>query len=271
MRVHVFSDLHLEFGPLTLPDDVKSGALADLVLLAGDIDVKRRAVAWAAATFTQAVCLIGGNHEAYRDSLFASIAGGRRAAKELSSNRVNPVRFLEQETWALNAADGTPVRIVAATLWTNFQVFGPDECDDAMSLAGRSMTDFFLIRIRDSVSRETRSLQPSDVVRINEASRSFLRSALAQSFDGLTIVMTHHAPSLKSVPVEYRTDLLTAAYASNEETLIEEFQPALWAHGHLHSSSDYRIGRTRVICNPRGYFPNELNSSFNPSLTIELR
>jgi hypothetical protein len=26
-----------------------------------------------------------------------------------------------------------------------------------------------------------------------------------------------------------------------------------------------------VICNPRGYFPDYLNSSFDPSLTIELQ
>jgi Icc-related predicted phosphoesterase len=271
MRVHVFSDLHLEFGPLTLPEAVTSGALADLVLLAGDIHVNQRAVAWAADTFKQAVCLIGGNHEAYRNSLSVSIAASRAVAEEASRERANPLRFLEQETFVLKAADGTPVRVVGATLWTDFRVFGEDERFNAMSLAGHSMTDFFLIRVRDDVLGETRKLDPSDVVRINELSRRFLEGALAEPFDGLTIVMTHHAPSLRSVPTERRADPVTAAYASNEEALIEQFQPALWVHGHLHSSSDYRIGRTRVLCNPRGYFPNDLNSSFDPSLTIELQ
>ena len=270
MRLHLFSDLHLEFGPVRLSDEVRTGALADLVLLAGDIDVKRRAVAWAAATFSQPVCLIGGNHEVYKDSLFANIAASRKAAKTLSDARTNPVRFLEQETWAFRARDGTPVRVAAATFWTDFQIFGVSERDRAMVLASRMMNDFELIRVKDEYSHETRKLHPMDVVRINAMSKRFLQRTLAESFDGITIVMTHYAPSLKSVPVEYRGDLLTAAYASDEESMIEQFQPSLWVHGHVHSSSDYQIGRTRVVCNPRGYAPNDLNPAFDPALTIEL-
>jgi predicted phosphodiesterase len=270
MRVHVFSDLHLEFGPLKLPEAVKSGALAELVLLAGDIDVKQRGVVWAADTFKQPVCLIGGNHEAYRNSLSVSIAATVAAAEEASRGRTHPVRFLERETFALKGTDGTPVRVIGATLWTNFRIFGDDERLPAMSLAEEYMSDFFLIRIRDDALGETRKLTATDTVRINEISRRFLERTLAEPFDGATIVMTHHAPSMRSVPLDRRTDPITAAYASNEEALIEQFQPSLWVHGHLHSSSDYRIGRTRVVCNPRGYFPDHLNSSFDPSLTIEL-
>jgi hypothetical protein len=27
----------------------------------------------------------------------------------------------------------------------------------------------------------------------------------------------------------------------------------LWVHGHVHDSFDYRVGRARVVANPRGY------------------
>ncbi len=47
-------------------------------------------------------------------------------------------------------------------------------------------------------------------------------------------------------------------------------QPAPWCHGHMHESFDHQLGRTRAICNPRGYFPNELNRDFNPALVVEL-
>ena len=40
-------------------------------------------------------------------------------------------------------------------------------------------------------------------------------------------------------------------------------------HGHLHRQSDYRLGDTRVVCNPRGY-PNQRNPSFVPDLVIEI-
>jgi hypothetical protein len=31
----------------------------------------------------------------------------------------------------------------------------------------------------------------------------------------------------------------------------------LWVHGHMHNPSDYMIGDTRVVCNPRGYVGHE--------------
>ena len=61
---------------------------------------------------------------------------------------------------------------------------------------------------------------------------------------------------------------MDAAYASNLEALIEARGPALWVHGHIHTSSDYRIGATRVVCNPRGY--PDIESGFNASFTVDL-
>ena len=34
---------------------------------------------------------------------------------------------------------------------------------------------------------------------------------------------------------------------------IEDLGADVWIHGHVHSSFDYNIGKTRIICNPRGY------------------
>jgi Icc-related predicted phosphoesterase len=270
LRLHVFSDLHLEFGPLELTLAVRAGQLAELVLLAGDIDIKRRGPDWAAATFTQRVAIIGGNHEAYGDSLFATIAAGRSAAERVSRGRQNEIRFLERETWTMAAADGTPVRLIAATLWTDFELFGTETRSGVMARAHAQMSDFHQIRILDELLQETRRLEPMDVFRLHSMSRQFLETELGTPFDGLTIVMTHHAPSMISISDRFRGDLLTAAYASNLDEVVERFQPALWVHGHTHDSFDYRIGRTRVICNPRGYAPDELNPSFDPALVVEI-
>lgn len=47
MRIHLLSDLHNEFRVFT-PQALD----ADVVILAGDIDVKTRGVAWAKQTFS---------------------------------------------------------------------------------------------------------------------------------------------------------------------------------------------------------------------------
>jgi Icc-related predicted phosphoesterase len=268
MRVHVFSDLHLEFGACEFAPEVRAGRSADLVLLAGDIHTRRCAPLWAAETFAAPVAMILGNHEAYGDCLDAAIAAQRKSATACSTRRDNPVRMLECETWILT--DGTPIRIIAATLWTDFALFGADAQARMMDAAHDAMNDFQMIRISDNRHRDERPLTPSDCLRLHRESRAFIEAELAQPFDGITIVMTHHAPSGRSLPEFRHGDPINAAYASDLEALIEQARPQLWVHGHIHASSDYRIGSTRVVCNPRGYYPAHLNPGFNPALVIEI-
>ncbi|MGH6891597.1 MAG: hypothetical protein ACREEP_05010, partial [Dongiaceae bacterium] len=174
------------------------------------------------------------------------------------------------ETWTMEALDGTPVRVIAATLWTDFGCFGPELRARAMTRCHALMNDFRQIGIADRPHEQARRLEPMDVLRIHGESRSFIEHELSAPFGGLTIVMTHHAPSARSLSARYHGDLLGAAYASDLEDLIGRFQPALWVHGHVHESADYTIGRTRVVCNPRGYTPFELNPRFDPELAIEI-
>ena len=47
-----------------------------------------------------------------------------------------------------------------------------------------------------------------------------------------------------------------------------------WVHGHTHSTFDYEIEGTKVVCNPRGYsklFNLSQNENFNKELTIEIK
>lgn len=79
---------------------------------------------------------------------------------------------------------------------------------------------------------------------------------LARHHDGPTIVVSHHLPHPASLP-EPHTDL------------VMDRGPDLWVHGHVRRAADYEVGRTRVICNPRGH-ADEL-SGFNPGLTVAAR
>ena len=85
-----------------------------------------------------------------------------------------------------------------------------------------------------------------------------------------TVVLAHHPPSRRSIGGRYADDALSPAYASNLDELVENSGAALWVHGHTHISRDYRIGATRVVCNPRGYYGYELNPEFDPNLVIEV-
>lgn len=245
-RIAVYSDLHLEFAPWTLP---KSGA--DFAVLAGFGDARD--------AFGCPVVAVLGNHEHYGGKVEATIRKTRPAAERLG------VELLENQETAIAG-----VRVLGCTLWTDFRLFaGDDECRMKLdaSLCAEKMTDFRVIRVAGDGFRRFR---PKDAAMTHCASVAWLRERLAVPFDGPTVVVTHHAPSPRSIPARFAGDRLSAAYASNLEPLIEEFRPALWVHGHIHDSVDYRIGTTRVLCNPRGYVPDEANAAFREDLVVEV-
>ncbi len=248
MRLHILSDLHLEFAPLE-PGDVS----ADVVVLAGDIHLRTDGVAWAMSGFRQPVLYVPGNHEYYGGHFKNTLAKMKQRAAGTN------VHVLDGEQLVI---DG--VRFLAATLWTDFSVTGNAVL--AAMEARQRMNDFRRIR-----AGSFRRLRPSDVQRDHRAAASFLRETLAEPFDGKTVVVTHHAPSTRSIAERFREDTshLNAAYVNQLEALLGP-PVSLWVHGHTHTSFDYDLLGTRVVCNPRGYIPYEPNPGFEPARVVEV-
>jgi len=122
-------------------------------------------------------------------------------------------------------------------------------------------------RIRSSLTY--RKLSPKNTRAEHLRSVVEIRKSLTSHDPKKSVMITHHAPSMHSLPDRRKEEPVSCAYASNLDDLIEEFQPALWIHGHIHHSQDYRIGGTRVIANPRGYI-DDPNPNFNPELVVEV-
>jgi Icc-related predicted phosphoesterase len=129
----------------------------------------------------------------------------------------------------------------------------------------QTMSDYKKIRISPQFSR----LRSIDSVGIHKTSRLWLEQQCEARVSEKMVVVTHHAPSLLSVPEKFRTDQLSPAYASSLDTVVAGSRAKLWIHGHLHEAKDYTIGQTRVLCNPRGY-PDETDSGFQPELVLEI-
>ena len=124
--------------------------------------------------------------------------------------------------------------------------------------------DFRAIRL----SPLYRRFRPSDAASLHRASVAWLGSEWVRS-ELPTVVVSHHAPSARSLDPRFGDDPVNAGFASALEPLIESLQPAAWIHGHVHRAIDYRLGSTRVVCNPRGY-PGEFDNGFDPGLIIEV-
>lgn len=278
VKMLVLSDIHLELGiSLTLPPSLTADTY-DVALLAGDIHSPgHKAVYWAqrGSTFGgKPVVLVPGNHEFYGRLMPTELAEMKQAAA--GSN----VHLLDRDCVII---DG--VRFLGCILWTDFQLpvrqpSGGSEVDvgRALSEANRCMNDFRLIEVlspsknRPRFPERTRQLQASDALAMHWTDRDWLRRQLAQPFDGSTVVVTHHAPSIGSVAERYAADWLTPAFVSH---LPDEFftVPSLWVHGHTHTGFDYLRSRCRVVSNPRGYRLRDSsfeNRVFDPALVIEV-
>lgn len=169
------------------------------------------------------------------------------------------------------------VRFLGCTLWTDFEINGPQQAQACMREAQQRMNDYQLIRFsRSSRSAEFYWVQSKHIVRVLTVRRhrdsvAWLEGALYQCSPERNVVVTHHAPHPRSVPAVYEGDPLTPAYASDLERLMGN--SALWVHDHMHESCDYTVHGTRVVYNPRGYShgtPRGENDDFLPGLLIEI-
>lgn len=258
MRIWILSDLHRNVGrPWTL----ESVPDADVAVIAGDVgEGLVGSIGWivdAILPHMEAV-LVAGNHEFYRRRFEAELALGRRAAKNMG------VHLLENDTVVIGG-----VAFTGCTLWTDYELDGRERRAASMDDARRCMNDHRLISTAAGGSQ--RLFRPEDALGAHLGSRRYLERELARPVvvNGMPrprVVVTHHAPSVRCVAPQYRDGTLNPSFASRLDPLIEKSQPALWVHGHTHSSMDFRIGATRVLCNPKGY-PGE-NPAFDPRLVV---
>ena len=146
------------------------------------------------------------------------------------------------------------VRFISCTLWTDFNLAGhPDE---AMAAASRQLNDYHLIRFG------TGNARPEDTAALHHDHLKWLTDAIAKPFDGRTVVVTHHGPSLCAAgPI----DALTPAFCSNLDDWILRHQPALWLFGHTHRHLAGMFGSTPVVNVSLGY-PSEVPHGRNEEI-----
>ena len=199
MKLHVLSDIHVEFEAFDAPSTD-----ADVVILAGDIHIGRSGLDWASRQFPdKPVIYVLGNHEYYGKALPRFTEKLRQWAKGTN------VHILEQEAISLGG-----VTFLGCTLWTAFELFGDPRI--AGYEATQKMTDYKRIRVSPRYSR----LRSIDTAAIHHRSKRWLEGQLEQA-SGDVVVVTHHAPSLRSLPEAKHDDLMSAAYVSNLDTFVQ--------------------------------------------------
>jgi len=241
MKVALASDIHLEFGTVSLQNKGK----ADVLILSGDICLANSFTEKNKQFFSECsknfphVIYIMGNHEHYHGDIDLS----QNLLKENLEEFEN-VYVLEKETKVIN--DYT---FVCGTLWTDLNKNDPITVQHIASV----MNDY--VTIRKSGSK----LKVQDTYNEHLKTLDYFRSIIDANKNAKYVVVGHHAPSRLSIKPRYENDMWTnGAYSSDlSEFILERPQIKLWTHGHTHDVFDYVIGETRIACNPRGYIGYE--------------
>lgn len=140
MKLHILSDLHVEFEMFNPP---QTGS--DIVILAGDIHVGKKGIDWAKVNFPdKPVIYVLGNHEYYGRTFPKHIDDLKQLAEGTN------IHILENDRLVV---DG--FTFLGCTLWTDFKLFGEPKI--AGYQATQIMTDYRRIRVSPQY-RKLRSL-----------------------------------------------------------------------------------------------------------------
>ena len=287
VNIQLLSDLHLESNPHFKPQPLPG---ADLLVLAGDIGSYQngsllgslgiedfglarfspRPVALGGADWPTPVLFLPGNHEYDGQDFDEADARLRETCARLG------LIWLERDTVVLAG-----VRFVGCTLWTDFDALTTCQANaspaDAgqITLAGQLKAREKAFRAANFYLKKNHALrkgQPMLAEQVREEglkSQAWLRQALAQPFDGPTVVVTHFAPSLLSADPRYGLTPGTAGFCNSLDELLP--LATLWLHGHLHCPNDYVKHGCRVVANPLGYARKGEQSAFRESLCITVK
>ena len=250
MIAQIMSDLHLGPGSEAPPPLVDG---VELVVVAGDTcEGLVKAVESLRAAYPGVdIAMVAGNHELYGRVFKEELEAGRSRAQELG------VHLLENDTATFGR-----LRIVGATLWTDYRLFGPDLQQAAMRAAYDQMRDHKRIRW----NREPwQRFRPQEAVSLHARTRNFFEAELARRHDGPTMLLAHHGTTWEALDPVNERSLLAAAYVSD---LPLTARADFVVTGHTHRPMNFRRDRTHFISNPRGY--RDEGVRFDPSLVIEI-
>lgn len=240
MKVRLLSDLHHEFRSDTFEhQQFLKHCGEELTVLAGDIAVGAQSVAKVLDLFIRSghkhIVYVPGNHE-YYGGYYTEV---HQELVDVCKSRNEWVTMLQPGVKLIK----DDLVVVGGTLWTNFR-----EDSLAQDTAQHFISDFKAIK--GFKTQMAKHLHYSDL--------SWIKRVCEQHSDKRKLIVTHFLPAKECVASHYKNSTLNPYFANDLGEWIESLENATWMYGHTHSSADFKLGSTRMVCNPMGY-PQEFN------------
>ena len=269
MKISLVSDVHLEFSDLDIvnTDNAEVLILSGDICVAADLDMRDRGqteqgfARWrsemfhefferCAANFPHVIYIMG-NHEYYHSDFATALTDVRRKLAHLSN-----LYIMERDVKVIG-----DVTFIGGTLWTDMNNSDPLTLYHMRTMMNdfrvitNSTTPVHFKTSEGEFRTRVGKFSPEDAVSEHVKMKQYIQSVVQGNHDTKYVVVGHHSPSRLSTHEMYKNDtVMNGGYSSDMDDFIQDHpQIRLWTHGHTHHEFDYMIGKTRVMCNPRGY------------------
>lgn len=253
MKLRILSDIHKEFFNKCSFDNYCSifstDSVYDYLIIAGDLNVdSHKSTLDDIYYLTETpIIFVPGNHDFW--------GGSYHTKNKVMSDQLDCeyIHYLNNSSFE----DGNYM-FIGTTLWWS------DKPSANVSMYIKGMADYH--KIKEMYMGEETGYD------WGREAYTFLEESLkyAQAHKLIPVVITHNAPSYKSVCDKYKRSPMNIFFANNYDDLIKKYKPKLWVHGHMHNSFKYKIGDTLVVCNPYGYHQYEENPEFKANMLINV-
>lgn len=273
--IRIYSDIHLDFdvpsknfdfSMLWYPEDLETDGETTLIL-AGDLWHAKKPYDYCNDSWIkriskrfQYVLIVLGNHDFW----------GGNFPKEYENYRKAIVEQNLENTYLLqdNIIEIGNNKFIGGTLWTDYL----NGNSIAMNLAENGlMKDYKYIKYGIAYQR----IRSKHLLSAHIKTKNFILShAVKENALQKIWVVTHHLPTVRSIPEKYLQDSKqkslyeNSLYYSDLDSEIKKVQIDYWIHGHTHKFQEYYIGKTKIISNPRGYRGED--TQYDPWHLLEL-
>lgn len=234
--IQVCSDLHLEY------DDIKQQNFSDIIkpnaeilVLAGDIGnpsdkIYKDFINYCSKLFIN-ILIISGNHEYYYHSIDET-----NNIIENICNLYNNVHYLNNKIFKYEK-----IVFIGTTLWSQIpEIF------------------YDLYKLKDY--SKIKNFSPYLANEYFNINLQFIKESL-QKYQNC-IIITHHAPSYKCIPNEFRNDSINCCFASHLDYLFDNNNLIGWIYGHVHNN--YIEYKNEKFLYANSYRTNNYNNQGSP-------
>ena len=261
MQIRVLSDIHIDINenyPIPeFEDDV-------FTIVAGDISGDPVVSSYWIEDNIKHGVFVHGNH----DLVYNKLEQPLQEQKLIFKNKFPldaDVSYLDNQYKIID-----DIVFIGSCLYTDYKYGG--SVSSNMKIAKKGLNDFRWGKYQEF--DKIVPLQPKHYLAMFKESFEFIKDTLNKFKDKKCVLITHHGVSPLQISMKYITSNLNASFISDLGDFIQKHDNLkLVVSGHIHSSSDFKIGNTRIICNPYGYrdpYYRETNTYFNPNLIVEV-